>query len=380
MLRSVRCGLVAVTVFSVAMTTALAGPAGAADPSLSPTGQAVGTTALLTPEVARNVKGTGPAARERALTEYWTPQRMRDARPPEMVLSDAAKSAAVLGAQTRTDRDQEPVVIPSAAPTVTSPGAVAPTTADDVVAPDAIQPYPPPAVGSNTFQPSFPVGHKVARTMGKAFFTLNGVARVCSAGVVNSPGKSLVWTAGHCVHGGGSSGTWAANWVFVPNYTLNSAGDPVAPYGVWPSAGLFADSVWVDEGEMHSDVGVAILQRRSGQLIQDVVGGQGIVFSMSYYPTVAAFGYPAETPFDGEHLWQANGPTFDAGASIIFMQNHMNGGSSGGYWLANFNGESGLVHGHNSFMLEALPGIMFSPYYGWSTHLFYDLVKSYQPV
>jgi len=380
MLRSLRRGLVAVTVFSVAVAVASAGPASAADPSSLQMGPAVGTTALLSPEVARKVKGNDPAVRERALNEYWTPERMRNARSPEMVLPDGVNPVTSLrAAGTGIDRSQEPVVIPPAAPTVAPPAEVATTEVNDVVTPNAIEPDPPGNVGFDTFRPYFPTGHKVAKTMGKVFFTMGAKERVCSAGVVSSPGKSLVWTAGHCVHGGGSNGTWAYNWLFVPNYKLNASGDPVAPYGGWPAAALFADSNWVDHKQLHSDVGVAILDRRGGQLIQEKVGAQGITFSLPYYPTVSAFGYPAEAPFDGDALWQANGPSADAGASIIYMRNLMNGGSSGGYWLTNFNGESGQVHGHNSFTMAEYPGHMFSPYYGRSTNDFYNRVKDYQP-
>ena len=121
------------------------------------------------------------------------------------------------------------------------------------------------------------------------------------------------------------------------------------------------------------------MQFRADKLIQNVVGAQGIAFSLPYYPAVTAFGYPADAPFNGELLWRADSHSFDAGASIIFMQNQMNGGSSGGYWLSGFNGESGLVNGHNSFMVDNAKGFMFSPYYGLSTSAFYNEVKDYTP-
>ena len=60
--------------------------------------------------------------------------------------------------------------------------------------------------------------------------------------------------------------------------------------------------------------------------------------------------------------------------------NPPNGGASGGYWLADFNGETGLVNGHNSFTLDSSPGYMFSPYYGMSKRNFYNEVKDRTPL
>ncbi|MCX4389898.1 hypothetical protein OG777_23600 [Micromonospora peucetia] len=378
MLQNLRRGLIVITAFSVAVASA-AGPAGAADPSSAQTGSAASAPAQLSPDVARKAKGTDPAARNRVLTEYWTPERMRNARPMETVLRETVKPTP-LRAGTGIDRAQKPVIVPPAAPTVEPLAEAATTTVNDVVAPNAIPPIePPPVTGPNTYRPDYPTGHKVARTMGKVFFTMGGQDAVCSAGVVTSPGKALVWTAGHCVHGGGSGGAWARNWIFVPNYTLLSSGNPVAPYGIWYATALFADRAWVDHKTQHSDVGAAIMQFRADKLIQNVVGAQGIAFSLPYYPAVTAFGYPADAPFNGELLWRADSHSFDAGASIIFMQNQMNGGSSGGYWLSGFNGESGLVNGHNSFMVDNAKGFMFSPYYGLSTSAFYNEVKDYTP-
>ncbi|WP_405098901.1 trypsin-like serine peptidase [Micromonospora sp. NBC_01412] len=379
MLRSLRRSLIVITTFTVAVASA-AGPASAVDSSSSQLRQAAGTSAQLSPDVARKVKGTDPAARNRALAEYWTPERMRNARPVETVLRKTMEPGTTLPAGAGIDRAQEPVIVPPAAPTVAPPAEVATTNGNAVVTPNAIPPNePPPVTSPNTYLPDYPTGHQVARTMGKVFFTMGGQEMVCSAGVVSSPGKALVWTAGHCVHGGGSSGTWAHNWIFVPNYTLNSYGNPVAPYGIWYAAALFAARDWIDYKRQYSDLGAVIMQFRGDKLLQNVVGSQGIAFSLPYYPSIAAFGYPAEAPFNGELLWRANSPSGDAGASVSYMLSGMNGGSSGGYWLAEFNGVTGLVNGHNAFTVDGVRGHMFSPYYGMSTREFYDEVKNYTP-
>ena len=45
-------------------------------------------------------------------------------------------------------------------------------------------------------------------------------------------------------------------------------------------------------------------------------------------------------------------------------------GSSGGPWLAFFNGEFGYVNGVNAFSYTSIPGYIFSPYFGTDA---YDL-------
>lgn len=192
MLRSLRRSLIVITTFTVAVASA-AGPASAVDSSSSQLRQAAGTSAQLSPDVARKVKGTDPAARNRALAEYWTPERMRNARPVETVLRKTMEPGTTLPAGAGIDRAQEPVIVPPAAPTVAPPAEVATTNGNAVVTPNAIPPNePPPVTSPNTYLPDYPTGHQVARTMGKVFFTMGGQEMVCSAGVVSSPGKALV--------------------------------------------------------------------------------------------------------------------------------------------------------------------------------------------
>ncbi|MFF3864523.1 trypsin-like serine peptidase [Micromonospora sp. NPDC001898] len=357
------------TTLAVAASMAMAAPSTAAltppgiDALLSVDG-AVGHVSEFSPEVARSIKGTGVAAKERALASYWTPERMRSARPAGKTIS--ATTVGDLTAPSRASRPRgEPFTVPPAEPTV----AQAP-----------IGPAAGPATSStatgmtiSSSQPFYPIGHPVARTSGKVFFTMRGEDYVCSAGVVNASGKSLVWTAGHCVTELDENGKrrWAVNFTFVPNYQNGTA-----PYGHWPALITYADGNWAMHNDWKDDVGAVLMPRNSlGQRIQDVVGGMGITFGQPIQ-YAWAFGYPAGPPFNGQTLWRANSLAHDAGASIIYMENDMTSGSSGGYWLTQFNGSTGLINGHNSFVLDTVPGRMFSPYYGLATQNFYLSVES----
>ncbi|BCJ69682.1 hypothetical protein GCM10009779_08590 [Polymorphospora rubra] len=67
---------------------------------------------------------------------------------------------------------------------------------------------------------------------------------------------------------------------------------------------------------------------------------------------------------------------FRAAEAVNYMENSM----TGGYWLTNFDGEHGVVNGHNSFGYDHLPQYTYSPYYGLATSNFYNLAQNANPI
>ncbi|GAB2928702.1 hypothetical protein GCM10027280_15200 [Micromonospora polyrhachis] len=399
-------GIAATAAISMALIVAAAPPSMARDharaeqwPTLSKASAAAASIAPLTPDVARTINRASTkvsphasvsadataADYERALSAYWTPERMRAARPIEQRLKDDT---------------QQPHLAPGAtvsAPTANRVAGEAAVTHKLRGKPLTVPPHKPEtepvpanvvtgstgtatanAVAGAPSKPEYSVFHAVARTMGKVFLNHKGTDYVCSAGLVIGSGKSLVWTAGHCVY---DAGAYAANWIFVPAYSDGQRFPrQAAPYGYWYARTLFAQTDWVTKRDWHGDVGAAIVWPNSeGKKIQDLLGAQGISFNLPYYPYSNAFGYPADPPYDGENLYQVVGQAYDAGASIIYMANTMTGGSSGGYWLTNFDGNWGTVNGHNSFAEDDSP-YMYSPYYGRDTQRFYNSVQHLDPM
>jgi hypothetical protein len=53
----------------------------------------------------------------------------------------------------------------------------------------------------------------------------------------------------------------------------------------------------------------------------------------------------------------------------------MTGGSSGGAWLAFFNGTTGYVDGHNDYKYDNNPSTMYSPYYDDTTSSLFSSVR-----
>jgi V8-like Glu-specific endopeptidase len=210
-----------------------------------------------------------------------------------------------------------------------------------------------------------------ATTSGKVFFTTTagGVDEnwVCSGSTVNSNGKNVVFTAGHCVYGslGGEvpGEGWHSNWVFVPDYS-----NGYAPYGVWTARQLWTLTNYLNTGgslaDEADDIGAVVVNTNAaGQHIVNVVGGQGIAWNYAPSQAVYDFGYPAAAPFTGNILEYCNGTEFDWSSvvpSTMGLLCNFTGGSSGGPWLAFFNGEFGYVNGVNDFGYSTLPQYIFA--------------------
>ena len=231
---------------------------------------------------AARVQTKAVAQDKTAVQRYWTAERMRNAIPADKTLSGAFAAKPK---------------VPKLAPA---------------------QQIPPPY----TSQPT--------STNGKVFFTDDGLNYVCSGTAVLSGNKSVVWTAGHCVHDG--AGGFHTNWSFVPAYA-----DGSRPYGTWTARTLLTTSGWANGGDFSFDNGAAVVNANGGQALTDVVGGRNIAFNTARQQNYAAHGYPAAPPFNGQRLWVCNSPlVYDdtsAYPPTMGIDCDMTGGSSGGGWI-----------------------------------------------
>ncbi len=352
---SLKRGLAMAGIAGIALgATLLANPVSArAELPAKPTAPATVTHSNnLSRAVTKLMKGSGVNAEAKALEAYWTPARMR-----------AAKSMDRSATITRSGK----------APKQQSRQRMFhPEGASGSVGPAVTKSAPKAAARPNTKQaqayyPNLPYNHPVARTNGKVFFTRGGVNYVCSASIVNSEGKSLVWTAGHCL---ADYKVWSTNVSFVPSYSNNWR-----PYGTWYARNLTTTSAWFYNRSFKDDVGAATMNRNYGYRIADYLGAQGIMWNQTANYTAAAFGYPAAPPYNGAYLVRADGYTYNAGNGTIYMYSGLTGGSSGGPWYRNFDGSWGYVNGHNDFIYTSSPAWMYSPYYGNQVASLYNAVR-----
>ncbi len=198
-------------------------------------------------------------------------------------------------------------------------------------------------------------------TIGRVFLTNDaGQNLSCSGTAVVSKNSSVVDTAGHCLY---LFGSWMRNVIFCPQYENGNT-----PYGCWAARDLEVPAEWINAkpNDYHQDFGMIIVAPNEEGLLTDVVGGIGWAYNQPANQTFYAYGYPAAFPFDGQTRKSCDGGTGTiwqhGGGNVVSIPCGMTGGSSGGPWFIQINGNS-YLNGHNDFTSSLKPGHMFSPYY-----------------
>ncbi|WP_248960414.1 trypsin-like serine peptidase [Sphaerisporangium perillae] len=307
-------------------------------------------------------------AEQRRVLDYWTPRRMGRALPGGLL-----GSVAKIG---RLGSGALPLGIAAARPPSPAPARPAAPPREYPASPATATPSAPAAAQSGASAPSvntsgarWAAGGTVTRTTGRVFLTLRGVDYVCSAGAVRSRNLDVVITAGHCVKDG--AGAWAENWTFVPGYDTGSH-----PYGVFTARRMFVPEPWSRHADDSHDLAMIAVNPSGGRHLGEAVGGQQIKFDVPRGTRAFGFGFPADPPYDGEHLvycsgamhGDPHGQTRDQG-----MRCDLTAGSSGGPWLSSFDPATGegVVTSVSSFKYSDDPGTMYGPYFGdQARHLF----------
>ena len=282
--------------------------------------------------VAVHNAATTRAAHDKVV-EYWTPQRMRNAVPADVLVAGKDKSSA--GGSVAAGR-----------PTVVSQAKAQPTVTAD-------------------FQGGYySGGGEVRDTTGKVFFTLGGTNYVCSGSAVSSGNEDVVLTAGHCVNEG--PGAYATNFAFVPAYD-----DGARPYGSFTARQLTTTTQWQNSGDFDYDVAFAVMNTLNGAHLTDVVGGQSIGFNQARGQYMYSFGYPAANPYDGSDIAWCHGTVVQdtfGGSTDQGLDCNLTGGSSGGPWFVSYSETTGVgtLNSVNSFKYRggSMRNYMFGPYLG----------------
>jgi hypothetical protein len=232
----------------------------------------------------------------------------------------------------------------------------------------------PRQVGSEEIQPPYTAQN--GAVTGKLFFFRAGEENsgnyyVCSGTAVSSKNRSLVWTAGHCVHDG-KGGDWHADMVFVPAFD-NTGGDTdidpadlsaYAPLGTFMVTHAWTSSQWKDSGDEHGgdlahDYAVVEVGRNDrGQTLDDAITSAGagrpvpIWFDAGDQQVTSApvdiKGYPAAPPFDGmtqygcqvDTVQLLNVTELGPDAKEYRAGCDLTGGASGGGWFARAPGQA----------------------------------------
>ncbi len=270
---------------------------------------------------------------------YWTPARMQQARPLEAPHLGQAGLARSSGA-------------PSASAGAGDPGAALSARSDFAVVAD------PTAPGF--------------RQNGVIFFVVpgEGPAR-CSGTAVDAPNRSVVITAGHCVH---ELGRWYdRDWIFVPGYH-----DGERPFGVFAAKWIGATAPWAGEGSENADVGAAVVGRNErDQRLGAAVGGDRIAFGLPPSQVFDVHGYPVAPPFDGATQRVCAGTPFLGhdvesflwrGPLNLGLTCDVTGGASGGGWTIDGDVLNGVTdYGYGDDLTTD-----FGSYFGGAVRALYE--------
>lgn len=198
------------------------------------------------------------------------------------------------------------------------------------------------------------------KTVGRLFFVNSrGFDSWCTATAVTSANRSVVMTAAHCVRRGASPDNTNTAMVFVPGYSNGRQ-----PYGAFAVRTVVTPRSW--EKESINDMAALVVDAgKDGRKLTDVVGGQRIAFNRPVGGTVSSFGYPATHPQLGEELLRCVGTAKKANGTQVIPCD-MNGGSSGGPWLADFDAAAGkgVLVSVNSALDAMEPTKMYGEVFG----------------
>jgi len=198
------------------------------------------------------------------------------------------------------------------------------------------------------------------RTNGKILGVSPGLgAYSCSGTALNTPSRSIVLTAGHCVLEGGRIGR---HLVFVPAFDHGRR-----PFGSFEVEAVHVMPQW--RRGANPDFDLAALRVRPNRIgfLTDVVGARGYAISKSRLSAFQIFGYPAAA-LRGEELrsCRAHGLGVDPltnpffGPPTLPASCDMAAGASGGAWI--LDGE--YVNGVTSYSYVGKPTRLHSPYFG----------------
>jgi hypothetical protein len=305
----------------------VAGPLATAVALLAALSACAGASAAARTQPPAATASASEAAAAARVDRYWTPRRMREARPLDLAVDAAG------GTRLRVGPPGEP-------------GAGA-----------SFLPISTPDVPPYSFN-------------GRIFIRRGKLSGYCSGTAIDSPTRQLVLTAGHCINSGreeGRASVWSDYLQFVPAYRSG-----VAPFGAFVArrSRIFAPRQWTKQGNPDFDLGAFLtLPNAEGLNVADAVGGGAtIVTDLTRRQTFRTFGYPGKatrmqgctSPYIGDDLLSNPFP----GPPTLGIRCHWAPGASGGGWLI---GDGTQINGLNAYLHLDNKSHTYGPYFAAET-------------
>ncbi len=345
--------------------------------SLSLVFLAVGSagTAASASQATPQAVGGHASISERATLAYWTPARLKSAKPVDVIATGNANSLGAPQGPTG-----EPMEVPGGAP------LDAPTAAGGSAQPATSDPF-------DSFQVTtadtklFPYDLN-----GALFFTNDGNNFSCSATSVASfdsnKAENEIWTAGHCAlntesndHNVDSSAEFipAYNGAKCCNNSTVKQEEKWAPFGIFTWTGSWESATaWINNRDLSEDEAAMEVNKSdiTNETLGQAIGWDGFAVNERVNEQFVTFGYPAGTPYNGNFMEAdisaTGGQDSNGGANgqnPLFIGSPFTGGSSGGAWNIDWSDSGpGFINGHNDYVYtnssgqESPADQMYSPY------------------
>jgi Trypsin len=181
----------------------------------------------------------------------------------------------------------------------------------------------------------------------------------CSGTALDTPSRSIVLTAGHCVQERHSVGR---ELTFIPSFDHGAR-----PFGTFEVKVAFMMPQWRRHENPDFDVAALKVAPNQYGMLTDVVGGRGYVTGRSRHLRFQIYGYPAAA-LNGEELRSclAKGLGSDVltyrfvGPPTVPSFCDMAAGSSGGAWIVSGT----YIDGVTSYGYAGSGNKVYSPYFG----------------
>ncbi len=181
----------------------------------------------------------------------------------------------------------------------------------------------------------------------------------CSGTALDTPSRSIVLTAGHCVVEGHR---WGTHLIFVPAFDHGQR-----PFGTFAADAVHVMLHWRHSENNNFDVAALHVLPNSFGVLDDVVGARGYEYNRRRHIPLQIFGYPAAAAA-GQQLRECK--SVGLGSDRLTLSPlapptlparcDMAAGSSGGAWVA----ADGLIDGVTSYSYDGDRNRLYSPYFG----------------
>ncbi|KTD06838.1 trypsin-like serine peptidase [Legionella jamestowniensis] len=300
-------------------------------------------------EVEQGVENNQP---ENSLLEYWTPERLMNAKEMPYPEADPNQLQELDKDPLNLEESQQEDGAPPEEDTELNLMPLIPESMLNLEQEEISQSFFNRGISGANFSSSrlVPITADLVypyRTVGRLFFTVPGQGNfTCSAAVVK---QRLILTAGHCVHSGTNAG-YFTNFLFIPAYRSGKA-----PLRSWSWSYVLTTSAWATgRGIVPNAADYAMIEVKD-QVISGTTRRLGSVTGILGWKTnalnsnhVHLLGYPCNLD-SCQLMHQVTSQSFrGVTPNNVEYGSDMRGGSSGGPWVQNFGiASSGQTGGLN---------------------------------